>query len=457
MTATRCWRPRPGRPSTAGWVVIGSIVVGFALRLAWVLYATRDPLGYNDPGIYLGLAERLADGQGYVHPAGEPTAYYPPGFPAMLGALFWVAGKVGIDGSRPELAAAANLVLGTLTIGLAALLARRLFSARVAAVVAVLLAVFPALIGYTSVALSETLFVFGMVGSLLVLLWEPFDHDRPGWPRLGIGGVLLGATLLVRPTGALLVVALAAGLVAAGGGWRRALARSGVVMAAVALVLVPWAVRNAVRLDAGLTLSTNTGDNLCIGNNPEATGSFQLPAACFVDSPVGPDAPRDEFEVVRGRRNQDLAVDWIRQNPSRQPELVVARTLYTFQHGHDFRRAAESYGEDLWISGDDAIRLDVVGDAGWFFVLGVGLCGLPALVRGDRRWLVLAASFVGLAVAPWPFFGDPRFGLPAVVVLVFPAAVVLAALPVIWRSGTRTLTTSVVDEAAEPDAAGARC
>ncbi len=44
-------------------VVLGAVVVGLALRVAWIFYAARAPVGLHDPILYLHLAQSLAPGR----------------------------------------------------------------------------------------------------------------------------------------------------------------------------------------------------------------------------------------------------------------------------------------------------------------------------------------------------------------------------------------------------------
>src|ERR671910_974380 len=55
------------------------VLVATALRLAWVLYAAREPRGFHDPSLYEIFAARIADGHGYTAANGEATTYYPVG------------------------------------------------------------------------------------------------------------------------------------------------------------------------------------------------------------------------------------------------------------------------------------------------------------------------------------------------------------------------------------------
>jgi len=48
--------------------------------------------------------------------------------------------------------------------------------------------------------------------------------------------------------------------------------------------------------------------------------------------------------------------------------------------------------------------------------------------RRDGRRVLLLATIVALAIAPWPFFGDPRFHIPVSFLMTLPAAVTLVGL-----------------------------
>ena len=51
------------------------------------------------------------------------------------------------------------------------------------------------------------------------------------------------------------------------------------------------------------------------------------------------------------------------------------------------------------------------------------------VTRRDARRVLYVGTIVALAIAPWPFFGDPRFHLPVSFLLTLPAAVTLVGLP----------------------------
>ena len=106
--------------------VLAATAVGFAIRVAYVVFVVwNDPLG-GDASYYHGLARMLAGGHGWIEPylygfglGAQQTASHPPLFPLLLA----VASKIGlgtVDAQR--LVACA---VGTAVIPLVALAARR--------------------------------------------------------------------------------------------------------------------------------------------------------------------------------------------------------------------------------------------------------------------------------------------------------------------------------------------
>ncbi len=93
--------------STVIWVG-GLSLLGLALRLIWVFYTETIPLG-GDPHWYYVVGINIAQGFGFVASRNElweipgpgaPTAFWPPGYPFALGALFKVFGKGDVKWAR---------------------------------------------------------------------------------------------------------------------------------------------------------------------------------------------------------------------------------------------------------------------------------------------------------------------------------------------------------------------
>ena len=404
------------------WLLVVA-AAGFALRVAWAIYAAREPVGLIDPSLYSVHARAIADGEGYAWFFGEDTAYYPPGYPISLGVVLWFVRLLPLPDGLPGVAAAYNVVLGTATIVLVAELGRRMLRSTAAGVVAAaIVAVWPNLVVHSSLVLSETLFNALVVATLVVLAapapWQE-RHFRPA--RLVAAGVLLAAATYVRPISALLLLALLWALVRAGFGWRRSLVAVGVVTGTAVALILPWTIRNLIVLDSPVLLSTNFGDNLCIGHHPGATGHFELLESCL--DGYDPDLSRAELEVERNSRETRRAVRFALRNPSEELELLPKRFWYTVNSDHDGVDASESYGADQWLPRDPKAGLKRLSDLWWCSVLAVSALSLLLLRRREGPIRLLVPTILALIAPPLIFFGDPRFHVPVV-----PFLAVLAAL-----------------------------
>ncbi|HEX5633117.1 MAG TPA: hypothetical protein VFX50_07815, partial [Gemmatimonadales bacterium] len=266
-----------------GWL-IGALALG--VRAAMVVWAAPRIPPTADGTYYHRLAQRIAEGAGYtwLWPDGTATfaAHYPVGYPGLVGAVYAVAGV------HPGWAMGVNAVLGAL----AALAIHRALlpvSRKSAAVGAVLVALHPGLVSYTPALMTE-----GVVGALWAVAACAAARARSASGRfrwLLVAGLTMGVATFVRPQSILFAPLLgyAASLPAPGSGapeqpgWRRQLTSVAIVLAMALLMVMPWTMRNCVRMDDCALVSVNGGWNLLIGTQPEGKGSWseiQVPEAC---------------------------------------------------------------------------------------------------------------------------------------------------------------------------------
>ena len=410
------------------WWLLGIVAVGSCLRVAWALYATRPAVGLHDPTFYSIFAGQIADGRGYRLLDGQPTAYYPVGYPAALAAVYWLADLLDVVHDRLSLVVALNLAAAGASFALVFEVGRRLFDHRVGLVAAAGLALMPNLVFHTGLALTETLFNAVALAAVLVVVATSWRERHVG--ALVAFGALVGVSALIRPPSLLFVPVLAlAGARSAGWGWREGLRSLVVPALAAAAVIAPWTVRNIVVMEAPVLISTNMGDNLCIGNNPAASGHFQPEPSCLDGYGA---LRRPELEVRRDADNRRRGIEYIRNEPLAQIRLVGLRLLNTFRNDTDGLRAAESYGDDPFIPGPTRTALGVAANVTFFATLVLGLASLVVCRGRDQRRpgrVFVALAGASLAVTPLAFFGDPRFHVPVVPFLVVGAAAVLVAGP----------------------------
>jgi 4-amino-4-deoxy-L-arabinose transferase-like glycosyltransferase len=425
-------------------VVGGAAVVGLGLRLAWVAYAAHTPVGLYDPARYLYAAEGIARGKGYIGIVGsQPSAYYPPGYPYFLGGVAWLV-RIGLPGGVPVVAGVLQALLGTSVVVSAAIVARRVWSRAAAGLAAWLVALEPNLIFHTAALLSETLFLALFMASLAVLCLGPTSRclttRRVIWFT-----VLFALAFLVRPVSIPALLAVMIGWWLATRSWRSVLRWTAIAVAALVLFTVPWTIRNAVRMHAFIPMSTNTGDNLCIGHEPDALGGFSLHSTCDVEPSLNvhnlEEASR--IEVEHDEQARKLAWHYLSGNLDREPWLMWRRAANAFDSDHDGLDAVQSYctpGALPGICWPGAWRIDpgtysaLARTADWYwYVLGsAGALGLVLLLAGRRvdrslrrrraDQVMVALAAIGSIVVLFAFFGDARFKVPAVPLLCVSAA-----------------------------------
>jgi 4-amino-4-deoxy-L-arabinose transferase-like glycosyltransferase len=224
-----------------------AILAGVALRLVFIF---RFPGVTSDSFVYGDIAKNWLQ-HGIYGLSGindvSPTYIRLPGYPAFLAAIFAI---FGMEHYRAALVVQMFVDMGTCI--LIADLARRLISPRAARFAFLLAAVCPFLANYAANALTETLEVFFTVLALdLAVAGLNTLNDASTKPWVGCG-LAIGAAVLLRPDGGLLLAAIVAYLLVlfvkrkpGAGESGRHLLRAGLILVVVSLAtLVPWTVRN---------------------------------------------------------------------------------------------------------------------------------------------------------------------------------------------------------------------
>jgi 4-amino-4-deoxy-L-arabinose transferase-like glycosyltransferase len=273
------------------------ILVGIALRIAWVLLF---PAPFTSDGrAYYDLAARLAHGQTYQTPKGEWAAW-PPGYPLILLAQFEVFGVGSLA------VTIANLLLFAGTVLVVYGLARRL-SEPIARLATLLVACWPNLIASAGVASKEMVIVFFLPAVLLLYL-QAGERRSPGKAAaMGLAaGLVLGYAMLTQPAVMLLVGVFLAYEILLRTPVLRAAARLALLVLGMAVVVLPWTWRNEQVLGAPVLVSTNGGSVFYRANNPLATGGWIQEG----ERPLG-----RYNELTQDRLGYEWGKEWIRDNP----------------------------------------------------------------------------------------------------------------------------------------------
>jgi 4-amino-4-deoxy-L-arabinose transferase-like glycosyltransferase len=183
-------------------------LAALALRLFFVW---RFPAVVDDSRLYANIAENwLRHGIYGITNSGVimPTLSRLPGYPAFLAAIFAV---FGVGNFRAVLLVQILFDLGTCL--LVADIARRLFSERAAKAAFLLAGLCPFLANYAATALTETLEIFFTASALVLALAALNIGHAPAsqtwrnrmWLRCGLS---IGAAILLRPDGGILLAAV---------------------------------------------------------------------------------------------------------------------------------------------------------------------------------------------------------------------------------------------------------
>jgi 4-amino-4-deoxy-L-arabinose transferase-like glycosyltransferase len=379
-------------------LILFILVLAFLVRLAWVLFTPALPT--SDFKWYERVAAGLASDHGYS--SGEtPTAYRPPGYPLLLATIYRFFGR--------SLTAAqfANVLLGTLTVYLTYMLARRVFSENIALVASVMVALFPSLILYCGLTASENL-----VTPLLLLALAAYlcalQAQKAAY--LVFSGIALGLATLTRPMMLLLPVALWIYSALKLRDLKRVTVCTGLLSGAMVLCILPWTLRNYAVFHRFVPVSTNSGFNLLISFSKHSVGehvSGQTAGIVELGARLG------WGEVQMDRAAQKEAIALIRDNPARAVVLAPMKVFHLFRD--DVSGVVWNFTESARPSPRWLRWLLLLWAQGYYVLI---LC--LALTTIVFRKSLKAYRWYGLFLTPvlyWiafhlVFFGDDRYHLP---------------------------------------------
>jgi hypothetical protein len=301
-------------------VLIGA--TAFVLRVIFVIVQTRFAIFdvafvATDSQLYVLLADALRSGAGYSVDA-HPTAYVGPVYPMFLSVLrAAVLDTIGIGVVQSFLGAFTACSAGAAAAFLPAIPRSRLPPRFLVVGAGFVCAVYPHFVFWTGYVLTETLFVFLLAASFLLLLASV--RNQWVWGAFASGLLAAAATLTRSPLlGVALLLACWLGYAAIRGEIRPAVA----ALFAIGL-LVPiagWTTRNAIELGAPVVTTTHSGWVFYQANSAGSTGGSDGYLGVGDFRPL--DAPSGLNEVQRDAFYLSRTLDDIRADPT----AFLART-----------------------------------------------------------------------------------------------------------------------------------
>jgi len=397
-------------------ILAAVFLVGLALRLDCAIRAPQHPV--DDARAYARISRALYEGEGFTQGRGfehlQSASNYQPGLPLFVTGVYELRGAADEETARIVLA-----LLSALAIPFAFLLGRRLAGPNAGLIAAVPVAVYPALLEYTGMLMTEPAGTALLAG--MVLLYLRARDGTRAWPWAATGAAIGGLAML-RPEYLLFALVLPALALLpwrrGAGDARRRLGSAALMAGCACLVVLPWTVRNYVAFERVVPVSTGGGQVLYEGSYLRA----------------GPD-PED----IRA----DLLAQypWIRRQLGPLPGPIyrgqaVAALAHRLHPGENTDAALSGMAVDAYADAATEEPLELAG-----FLAGKVWLAWTDPARGVMRaplWralqiALLAAAAVGLVVG----LGRRRFDVAAVAVVLLLVTLVQAAF---IASPRRTLT-----------------
>ncbi len=245
-------------------ILIAIFLLGLGLRLDYAIRAPHDSV--DDARAYARISKALFEGEGYTQGQGfeylQSASNYQPGLPLFVTGVYEVRGAADEETARIVLA-----LLSSLAIVFAFLIGRRLAGPTAGLIAAGATAVYPALLEYAGMLMTEPLGTALLSGMLLLYL-RAREEER-AWPWAATG-LAIGALAMLRPEYLLFVAVLPVlTLLPWRGGseaGRRQLRLAGLMAGCALLVVLPWTVRNYVAFERVVPISTGGGQVLYEGS-----------------------------------------------------------------------------------------------------------------------------------------------------------------------------------------------
>ena len=417
-------------------------LVALLVRVVFVLVVDPKLPDPGDATAYHLLANNLADGHGYIRPfdfrilhVARPTAEYPPLFPALLAVPSFLGGT-SVDAQRLFLC-----FVGAGTVVLVGFLGRRVGGALVGVIAAAIAAVYPMLFLSEAVLMAESVYVL-LVTAALLLAYRAAEVPSP--LHFAALGLVIGLAALTRAEGLFFAVVLVMPLAI---GLRSLATRRRVVLAAVAigisvLVVMPWTIRNAVRLHAFVPISNNIGTavdgaNCDLTYSGSQIGLWRETFSQFGDSArrrpqaqacfEGFDIRRRDFEEANvASSHRGDGITYAREQLSRAPLVVAVRELRTWG------LYAPRQQIDFESLEGRPKRWQAVGTVMYWVLLPLAVVGAVLLLRRRARVWPLLSSAVVVVLTTALTYGQQRFRIADE-----PSLIVLAAVSVAAVAGRR--------------------
>jgi hypothetical protein len=356
---------------------------------------------YPDEWEYTTLATNIATQGIYTLDGEAPTAYRPPGYPIFL-AFFRFLGAGVI-----QLRFLNFILLGSCIYLVSQILGKQ--STSLSAVLGPLLVIGYPVMFYT----AGTLYPQTSASFLLLFSLYLVTKNTPTLRDFSLAGLLLGCLILTVPVFAFILLILPGWLMLQFG-YRRYREILICVILALSVVAI-WAVRNYVVFDRVVFISTNSGENLLLGNSENTTPNAGTNAdiSQYRSQAAGMD------EVERDRFFREKAIEYIRNHPAQAAKLYILKVFNYF-----------NYQNELVTATEDSTTRDILMlvSYGPLLLLLIARLLLVKLIKPDAFEAFLICLYLLSGLVNAIFFTRIRFRVPFDFLLIMIVSIFCARL-----------------------------
>lgn len=406
----------------AGHPLLAILFLGCALRLIWILLFPVNPI--SDAAAYETFATNIAEHGVYGWAPDQPGAYWAVGPAAIYAAGYMVFGTGStLAVVLPNMLSTIVVICGVFDLG------RKWFDRRVGVIAALLFAIWPLTIQFTTVLASELHFMAFSVMALVT--WERSALTLQGIMHLVLSGIFLAAATYMRPIAFLIpaAIVIASTIRTITVPWQD-LARAAGTTALIFLLVAPWSARNERVFGEPVFMSTNFWANFWMGNNPDTSGGYM---------PLPPET-NGMSETERSDYLKGLSLTHLKEAPG----AFVTRIFWKSLVLHERETIGVAWNEvslEVLVGRSGVTLAKLVSTGYWYLMLIGASVGIILLARQTYGWRVVVLPPVWL----WLYFtgvhavivvGD-RYHMPAIPLIAILAAVGLARMTPVLERGSR--------------------
>lgn len=347
--------------STAPNILL-TLMIALAVRLAWAAMIDVNPV--SDSYAYNSFATNLVEHGVFGLDPDKPSAFWAVGTPAIYAGAYLL---FGINGFAVVFV---NLISSVLAIWFTYAVGRLYFNETTGRMAALLLALWPVTIQFTTVIASEIHFMAAMMAALY--FWEKARFGpRSFWAYIALSGLCFAAATFIRPVAQLIpIVLLILAVLRMDRPLWHQLLKTGVVIALIFAAIAPWSARNERVFGTPVSISTNFGPNFWMGNHPGTEGGY-APLPAWTD---------EMGEVERADALKEEAFAYVRD----EPWAFVTRTIWKAFKLHDRETIGVAWNSEeirdlVGISGETVLKL--VSSLYWYATIALTLAAVFVLGR----------------------------------------------------------------------------